>query len=241
MAGGVEEVDHRIAVRELQHRRGDRDAPGLLHLHPVRHRGAPARLAVDRAGLGDDPRMQRQGLGQRRLTGVGVADDGEGAAARGFGSDAAGKRGVGGGSKGGGVGHVVINGMGARGQNRNRADLERRRPQSSGGDRGRRRGPLVVRGDDGLTYVSALRSLFSLVSSSSTGANSPAVTSWNALAGLFLSIVNHTQKVHPSCERRVPAPNRVCSVVVRLRSAWSFASFSAARASRSAMASTRRW
>ena len=79
VAGGVEQVDHRVAVLELQGRRGDGDAALLLDVHPVRHRAAPARLAVHRAGLADDPGVQGQGLGERGLAGVGVADDGEGA------------------------------------------------------------------------------------------------------------------------------------------------------------------
>ena len=76
----VEQVDDRVAVRELQRRRADRDAAGLLHVHPVGHGGLAARLAVDRPGLLDDPRVQRQRLGERRLAGIGVADDGEGPA-----------------------------------------------------------------------------------------------------------------------------------------------------------------
>ena len=35
VAGGVEQVDDVVAVGELQHGRGDRDAPLLLELHPV--------------------------------------------------------------------------------------------------------------------------------------------------------------------------------------------------------------
>ena len=49
-------------------------------VHPVRHGGAAAALAVHGAGLGDHPRVQREGLGERGLAGVGVADDGEGTA-----------------------------------------------------------------------------------------------------------------------------------------------------------------
>ena len=48
---------------------------------------AAAGLAVHRAGLGDHPGVQRERLGQRRLAGVGVADDGEGAAAAGLPDD----------------------------------------------------------------------------------------------------------------------------------------------------------
>ena len=85
VARGVDEVDHVVAVDELQRRRRDRDAAGLLHRHPVRHRGAPVALAVDGPGLGDDPRMQGERLGQRRLPGIGVADDGERTAGAGVG------------------------------------------------------------------------------------------------------------------------------------------------------------
>ena len=77
-------------VGELQGRRGDGDAAGLLHLHPVRHGGAATGLAVDRAGLGDRPGVQRQRLGQGGFAGVGMADDREGSAAARFGGDPAG-------------------------------------------------------------------------------------------------------------------------------------------------------
>ena len=53
-----------------------------LHVHPVRHRAAAAGLAVHGTRLADDPRVQGQRLGQRRLAGVRVADHGEGPAPR---------------------------------------------------------------------------------------------------------------------------------------------------------------
>ena len=77
VAGGVDEVDHVVAVDELQRGRGDRDAACLLHRHPVRDRGAAVALAVDGSGLGDHPRVQGERLGEGRLARVGVADDGE--------------------------------------------------------------------------------------------------------------------------------------------------------------------
>ena len=83
VAGGVDEVDHVVAVDELQRGRGDRDAARLLHRHPVGHRGAPVALAVDGSRLGDHPRVQRERLGQGGLARVGVADDGEGTAGAG--------------------------------------------------------------------------------------------------------------------------------------------------------------
>ena len=85
VAGGVDEVDHVVAVDELQRGRGDRDAARLLHRHPVGHRGAPVALAVDGSRLGDHPRVQGEGLGQGGLARVGVADDGEGTAGAGVG------------------------------------------------------------------------------------------------------------------------------------------------------------
>ena len=42
VARGVQQVDHVVAVGELQHRRGDRDAALALHVHPVRGDPAPA-------------------------------------------------------------------------------------------------------------------------------------------------------------------------------------------------------
>ncbi len=79
MARGVDQVDDGVAVPELQRGAGDRDPAGLLDVHPVRHRRLAAGLAVDVARLVDHAGMQGEGLGERRLAGVGVADDREGA------------------------------------------------------------------------------------------------------------------------------------------------------------------
>ena len=85
VAGGVEQVDHAVAVGELQHGRGDRDAALLLELHPVRGGRAPPAAGLDRAGLGGErAAVEQELLGERGLAGVGVADDGEGAPARRF-------------------------------------------------------------------------------------------------------------------------------------------------------------
>ena len=85
VARGVDQVDHVVAVDELQRGRGDRDAARLLHRHPVRHRGAPLTLAVHGPRLGDRPGVQSERLGQGGLARVGVADDGEGTARAGVG------------------------------------------------------------------------------------------------------------------------------------------------------------
>ncbi len=85
MAGGVEQVDDVVAVDELQRSGGDRDPAGLLHVHPVGHDTTAPALALHDAGLADGTAVQCERLGQRRLAGVGVADDGEGPpAARGL-------------------------------------------------------------------------------------------------------------------------------------------------------------
>ena len=86
VAGGVEQVDDAALVGELHHRGGDRDAALLLQRHPVRGGVAGGLAALDRAGHLDRAAEQQQLLGQRGLAGVGVGNDGEGAAARGFGS-----------------------------------------------------------------------------------------------------------------------------------------------------------
>ncbi len=70
-----------VAVGELQHRGGHRDAALALHVHPVGRDAAAAALAVHRARRGDHLGVQRQRLGERRLAGVGVGDHGEGPAA----------------------------------------------------------------------------------------------------------------------------------------------------------------
>ena len=82
VAGRVEQVDDVVAVGELQHRRADRDAALALELHPVRGRRPPAFAGLDRAGALHGAGIEQELLGQRRLAGVGVADDRERAPAR---------------------------------------------------------------------------------------------------------------------------------------------------------------
>jgi hypothetical protein len=81
VAGRVEQVDHVVAVRELQHRRADRDAPLALELHPVRRRRPPSVARFDGPCSLHGAGVEQELLGERRLAGVGVADDGEGPAA----------------------------------------------------------------------------------------------------------------------------------------------------------------
>ncbi len=81
---GVQEVHHPPPVRELHHGGGDGDPPLLLHLHPVRGGVTRSLARLDRPGHLDRAPEQQELLGQGRLAGVGVRDDGEGAAAGGF-------------------------------------------------------------------------------------------------------------------------------------------------------------
>ena len=80
----VEQVHHAIPVFKLQHRRRHRDPALLLQLHPVTRRG-PLVLARRHA-----PRelhraaVEQELLGQRRLTRIGMRDDGKSAATRDF-------------------------------------------------------------------------------------------------------------------------------------------------------------
>ena len=80
VAGSVDEVDDGALVLELHGRRGDGDAAGLLHLHPVRHRCGTTALAVHGARRRDAVRVQEERLAEGRLSGVGVGDDGDRAA-----------------------------------------------------------------------------------------------------------------------------------------------------------------
>ncbi len=80
VARRVEQVDDVVAVRELEHRRADRDAPLALELHPVRRRGPPPVAGLDGAGSLYCPGIEQELLGERGLAGVGMADDGERAA-----------------------------------------------------------------------------------------------------------------------------------------------------------------
>ena len=80
VAGGVQEVDLEVPVVELHHRRRDGDPPLLLDRHPVARRVPPGLAGLDGAGELDRPAEEEELFGERRLSGVGVADDAEGPA-----------------------------------------------------------------------------------------------------------------------------------------------------------------
>jgi hypothetical protein len=82
VARGVEQVEDVVAVGELQHRRGDGDAPLLLELHPVGPGPPPLAPGLDLAGLLHRPPVEQELLGQGGLARVGVADDRERAPVR---------------------------------------------------------------------------------------------------------------------------------------------------------------
>ena len=66
-----------IFIGELHGRGGDRNAPLLLHGHPVGGRGFAPLSPLDHPGSMDHPRIKKQLFGKRRFSGIGVADDGK--------------------------------------------------------------------------------------------------------------------------------------------------------------------
>ncbi len=79
VAGGVEQVDHGVAIGELHHRGGHRNAPLLFHRHPVGGGVAVGFARLDRTGHADRLAHQQQAFGDGGLTRIRVGDDGEGA------------------------------------------------------------------------------------------------------------------------------------------------------------------
>src|SRR3990167_151997 len=84
VSGGVEQVDHMLAVEHLHDGGGHRDAALLFDLHPVGRGVAAGLAALDGAGDLYRAREQQEFFGQRRFTRVGVGNDGKGAAAPGL-------------------------------------------------------------------------------------------------------------------------------------------------------------
>jgi len=84
VARGVEQVDDALAVGELHHRRGHRDAALLLHGHPVGGGVAIGLAPLHGAGVLDGAPVEQELLGERGLAGVRVGNDGEGAPALDF-------------------------------------------------------------------------------------------------------------------------------------------------------------
>ena len=85
VARGVQQVEHQACVVEGHDAGRDGDPALAFDLHPVRPGPAVLATGPHRAGRADRAARQQQVLGQRRLAGVRVGDDGEGAPARGLG------------------------------------------------------------------------------------------------------------------------------------------------------------
>ncbi len=77
VARRIEQVENRIAVLERHHRRHDGDAARPLDRHPVRARVLLVLLRLHLAGELNGASEQQELFRQRRLTGVGMRDDGE--------------------------------------------------------------------------------------------------------------------------------------------------------------------
>ena len=80
----VQQVDDAVAIRELHHRTGDRDAALLLEPHPVRGRVARRLAALDGSGHLDRAAEQQQFLGERGLARVRMRNDRKGTAPQDF-------------------------------------------------------------------------------------------------------------------------------------------------------------
>jgi hypothetical protein len=84
VSGGIEEIDDAVLVLELKHGGGDRNAALLFKFHPVGGRGALVFAGGDGTGELNSTTVEKQFLRERGLTGIGVRDDGKGAAAGDF-------------------------------------------------------------------------------------------------------------------------------------------------------------
>ena len=80
MAGGVEEIDHAAVVFELEDGGGDGDAAFFLEVHPVGGGGLFGAAGGDAAGELDGAAVEEEFFGEGGFAGIGVGDDGEGAA-----------------------------------------------------------------------------------------------------------------------------------------------------------------
>ena len=80
VAGGIEEIDAVAGVIELEDRRADGDAAFAFEFHPIGGGGALVLAGLDGAGELEGAAVEEELLGERGLAGVGMGDDGEGAA-----------------------------------------------------------------------------------------------------------------------------------------------------------------
>ena len=85
VTGGVEEVNDAVFVFELEDGGGDGDAALFFEFHPVGGGGALVFAGGDGAGKLNGAAVEEEFFGEGGFAGVGVRDDGEGAATRHFG------------------------------------------------------------------------------------------------------------------------------------------------------------
>ncbi len=85
MARRVEQIQHQVPEREAEHGGRDRDAPLALELHPVAGGATLVAAPLHCAGFaGERAAVEQELLGQGRLPGVGMRDDGERTTSRRF-------------------------------------------------------------------------------------------------------------------------------------------------------------
>lgn len=77
VARGVEQVQNAVAEFELEDRRGDGNSPLFLKLHPVGSSLSLVATGLHRSGELDGASVEKELLGEGRLSRVGVGDDGE--------------------------------------------------------------------------------------------------------------------------------------------------------------------
>ena len=82
MARRVEKIEGDVCMLEGHHRTRDRDAALALDRHPVRARAPALAAPLDVAGQMYGAAGMQQALGQRRLAGIRMGDNGEGLAWR---------------------------------------------------------------------------------------------------------------------------------------------------------------
>ncbi|CCK06200.1 FIG00640947: hypothetical protein [Cronobacter sakazakii 696] len=80
VAGGIQQVNETVMVRELHHGGGNRNPALLFHLHPVRFRVLAGAAAFYRTGDLNRLSEQQHLFSDRRFTGVRVRDNGKSAA-----------------------------------------------------------------------------------------------------------------------------------------------------------------
>ena len=77
MSRSIQNIDTITVIFKLQHGRGYGNTSVLLNLHPVGHRMSRCRLTFYASRQVDGSSVEQELLGQGRLTGIRVRDNGE--------------------------------------------------------------------------------------------------------------------------------------------------------------------